>query len=81
MHCGYMSLLIPRRLIDWFGHCEAALQRAENFSNARSLQETSTIFCSASCNTRCTITYWEKIFKNKIKYYNIEDNMSPKFKI
>jgi len=33
MHYGYMSLLIPRRLIDWFGHCEAAFQRAENFSN------------------------------------------------
>jgi len=33
MHCGYMPLLIPRRLIDWFGHCEAALRRAENLSN------------------------------------------------
>jgi len=33
MHYSYMPLLIPRRLIDWFGHCEAALQRAQNFSN------------------------------------------------
>jgi len=44
MHCGYMSLLIPRRLIDWFGHYEEALWRAENFSNGGKLSHVELFF-------------------------------------